>query len=230
MKGLYLLLHVFTISFPLIRSFEPRIQYAKKWRSLFPAICLTATFFLIWDILFTSQGVWGFNPVYTTGINLLKLPIEEWMFFFTVPFASVFIYESVNYFFPQIKSTPTWRTFNLMIAACLIVIAIMNRNSAYTYWNFTFTGAFLILVFFLNPAWLGRFWIAYFIQLIPFTLVNGILTGSFLSEPVVWYNDEENLGIRIITIPIEDTIYALLLLLMNITIYEHLNKRLKIRT
>ena len=75
--------------------------------------------------------------------------------------------------------------------------------------------------FILKPTWLGRFYIGYFISLIPFFLVNGILTYL----PVVTYNNAENLAIRIFTIPIEDTIYCLLLLLMNVTMYEWLKQR-----
>jgi ligand-binding SRPBCC domain-containing protein len=60
------------------------------------------------------------------------------------------------------------------------------------------------------------------IFLFPFLIVNGILTGSFLADPVVWYNNQENLALRIFTIPIEDFVYGLLLFLMNVTIYEKL--------
>ena len=75
--------------------------------------------------------------------------------------------------------------------------------------------------FILKPNWLGRFYIGYFIALIPFFIVNGILTYM----PVVTYNDAENLGIRLFTIPIEDTIYCLLLLLMNVIMYEYIKQK-----
>jgi lycopene cyclase domain-containing protein len=62
--------------------------------------------------------------------------------------------------------------------------------------------------------------LAYLVILLPFFIVNGILTGTGLEEPVVWYNDNENMGVRLFTIPVEDTIYGFLLIGLNITLYE----------
>jgi lycopene cyclase domain-containing protein len=62
--------------------------------------------------------------------------------------------------------------------------------------------------------------VGYGISLIPFFLVNGILTGWLLEEPIVWYDNAENLGIRLGTIPVEDSIYLLLLLGIVTVFYE----------
>ena len=67
---------------------------------------------------------------------------------------------------------------------------------------------------------MGRFYFAYMILILPFFIVNGILTGTGIQDQVVWYNDAENLGVRMGTIPIEDTFYGLLLILLNVVIYE----------
>ena len=57
--------------------------------------------------------------------------------------------------------------------------------------------------------------------------MNGILTGTGINQEVVWYNNSENLGIRMGTIPVEDSLYSLSLMLMNITILEYLKVRFK---
>ena len=64
-------------------------------------------------------------------------------------------------------------------------------------------------------------------MLIPFFIVNGILTGSFIEQEVVWYNNDENLNFRLMTIPIEDVLYAFTLILSNLFIMKLLKKRLK---
>jgi lycopene cyclase domain-containing protein len=94
---------------------------------------------------------------------------------------------------------------------------------------YTTTISILVILFTLimikfNPAHRGIFYLSYLIILIPFTVVNGVLTGYITPDPIVWYNDAENLGVRFLTIPIEDYIYYFLMYGMSYVIYEKIKK------
>ncbi|MBT0812548.1 lycopene cyclase domain-containing protein [Litoribacter ruber] len=225
-KYLYLAINLLTISVPLIRSFEPRINYAKKWKALFPALILTGAVFIIWDHFFTEIGVWGFNSTYLVDLFVFSLPIEEWMFFFTVPFACIFIYEVLNYFVPKDYFKNFSQPLTLVLIAAFLMIGLWNLDKWYTSLNFLFAAMVLgaHLAFFGNKH-LGRFYMAYLIHLIPFLIVNSILTGTWIENPIVWYNNAENLSIRLGTIPVEDIVYSMSLLLMNISLYEMFLKK-----
>lgn len=225
-KYLYLGVNLFAISYPLARSFENRIKYSSSWYALFPAIAITGAFFLLWDHWFTRMGVWEFNQTYLLGIYFFDLPLEEWLFFLTVPFACIFIYEVLIYFFPKDYFLPLAKPFVYVMIPFLIGLGLLHLDKWYTSVNFL-VGAIVLLVHFLifNDKYLGRFLFAYLVHLIPLMLCNGVLTGGLTEEPVVIYNNSENLGIRIWTVPIEDTIYSMTLFLMNISIFEGIRSR-----
>jgi lycopene cyclase domain-containing protein len=221
----YLLINIFTISYPLFKSFEQKVNMVSRWPALLPAIGITAAVFIIWDALFTAMGVWGFNDSHLIGVKILGLPLEEWLFFFTVPYACMFIYEVLNYFVKREVLGGVARPFSIVLAVFLVVMGALHLDKWYTSVTFLSTAAWLGLIIWRKPDWLGRFYLGYMVSLVPFLMVNGVLTGSFLDEPVVWYNDAENLGLRIATIPVEDSMYMLLMLLMNTTLYEGLRRK-----
>jgi lycopene cyclase domain-containing protein len=222
----YLGLDLFTLSFPLLRSFEPKLQYWRKWPGLFTGIAVMATVFLIWDAIFTANGVWGFNPRYLVGPRIAGLPIEEWLFFLVVPYSCVFIYEALRYYVRRDVLGRVARPLSIVLMGVLLVVGLLHIDRLYTAITFLCTAAMLALhVFVLKSPYLGRFYLGYAVSLIPFFLVNGILTGWLLDEPIVWYNNAENLGIRMNTIPIEDSQYLLFFLLLTLTFYERPLKR-----
>lgn len=222
----YLGLDLFTLSFPLLRSFEPKLQFWRKWPGLFTGIAVMATVFIIWDAIFTANGVWGFNPRYLTGPKLFHLPIEEWLFFLVVPYSCIFIYEALRYYVRRDVLGSVARPLSIALIGILVVVGVLHIDRLYTAITFLCTAGMLALhVLVLKSRYLGRFFLGYAVSLIPFFLVNGILTGWRLDEPIVWYNDAENLGIRLNTIPIEDSQYLLFFLLLTLTFYERPLKR-----
>jgi lycopene cyclase domain-containing protein len=81
----------------------------------------------------------------------------------------------------------------------------------------------LLAQFVFKLKFLSRFYLAYLVSLIPFYIVNGLLT----SIPVVMYNNEENMAFRVGTIPFEDHFYSMAMLLLNIMFFEYFRKRAK---
>lgn len=222
----YLGLDLFTLSFPLLRSFEPKLQYWRKWPGLFTGIAVMAAIFISWDAIFTANGVWGFNDRYLVGPRFFGMPMEEWLFFIVTPYSCVFIYEALRYYVRRDILGNVARPLSLVLIAILLVVGVLYIDRLYTAITFLSTAALLALhVFVLKSPYLGRFYLGYAVSLIPFFLMNGILTGWLLDEPIVWYNNAENLGIRMNTIPIEDTQYLLFYLLLTVTFYERPLKR-----
>ena len=226
MKYLYLLINFLAVIFPVVFSFHPKIRFYQRWKGALVAILVSSIPFLIWDMVFTGNGIWGFNIRYLSGYYLFNIPVEEALFFFCIPYSCLFTYHCLNIF------SKNWRlkiNEHLVTASVIIFLSIASLvflDRLYTI--ITFAALIFLLFFlkyFLKVHWLGRFYFAYFVLLIPFTIVNGILTGTGLSEPIVWYNNNENMGFRFLTIPIEDIFYGMLLILLNTTIFEYLEEK-----
>ena len=152
--------------------------------------------------------------------------MEEYGFFLTVPFACLFVYEVLNYFVKR----DVLGNYRLGITWCLLLVTLILGIFLYPriYSSSVFYLCALLLsyqLFVAKSQWLGRFYLAYFICLIPFTIMNGWLTGAFTDEPIVWYNNLENSGLRIGTIPLEDSFYQLSFLLLIVSIYERVKLR-----
>ena len=222
MKFTYLLLNLFTIAVPFIRSFEPRIKFNTKWKYFFPANLFTFLFFIIWDYYFTEAGVWSFNDQYLLGVRLFGLPIEELMFFFTVPYACTFIYEAVILYISKRVFKVNLRMVFIALGVVCFGASFFFLHQAYTFSVLSIGGVlFALYSKLLGDLVLERMSLAYLISLIPMLIVNGILTAL----PVVIYNNTQNTSIRLGTIPIEDFLYSAILLFMNIGIYALLMQR-----
>lgn len=218
----YFLILGASLAGPLALSFDKKVAFYKSWKYVVPAMILPAIFYIAWDIFFTAKQVWSFNDDYITGIHLFNLPIEEVLFFLVVPYCCLFIYACIRAYFPQLNSNGTTRRTWWVLGISLVVVALVFYNRYYTSWTFLFCGLYLLFMSlrqrYFQTFNQGAFLVSYLVILIPFLLVNGLLT----SIPIVLYNDAENLGLRIYTIPFEDVFYGMLLVLMNVTIYEKL--------
>jgi lycopene cyclase domain-containing protein len=221
--SLYFSLLLISVFIPLILSFDKRLQFYRQWIYFLPAILVIALVYIFFDIRFTKDGIWGFNPEYLSGIMLAGLPLEECLFFIIIPYASVFLHESFFEYFPDVKpSSRLTACLSVILLLMFGVLALLHADKAYTL--FASLSMILVLIWsFFDPyKELSRFFVSFLLITIPFLIVNGVLTGSFIEGEVVWYNPGENLGIRIFTIPVEDFAYGFSLILSGILLRNRL--------
>jgi lycopene cyclase domain-containing protein len=216
---LYIYMHLFALIPVLALSFDKKVAYYKKWKYLIPTLFTVALIFWAWDIAKTYFQVWGFNPRYYTFL-VLNLPIEEWLFFITFPFCSVFIYECLEAYFPKDGLRKWDGPLSIFFGFGFLTVGLMYWGNSYTATTWIPAGLYALWHFWtFENAYRTRFYRAFFVGLIPFFLVNSVFTGVATLEPIVIYNPEEYLGIRIGTIPLDDFAYNFLLQFMILTLY-----------
>lgn len=221
--SLYAWVIILSFAGPFALSFDKKVAFFKEWKFVFLATIAVAIPFLVWDEFFTQWGVWGFNPKYLMGIYFGHLPLEEVLFFVVIPYNFIFILKVVEAYFPNRnkKTIAPYFAFVVMISA-LFWVLLYGSN------NYTISASFtsiLLTVIFRKRLWFQDFTWAYLLCLIPFFIVNGVLTGAVTPAPIVWYSAEHIIGWRMITIPFEDLYYNYSLLLPLTGLYFYFKNR-----
>ena len=202
------------------------MNFIRFWKPFFLAIITVGLFFIIWDIYFAYQNVWGFNDDYLMGIRWFKLPLEEWLFFLLIPYASNFIHYSLEYFFPKLELS---KSFTQGITILLFIVSLgvftWNLDKIYTASSFGLFALLMLFQMLFQWKYARRFYISFIVIYIPFFFVNSALTGSYSDKPVVFYDDAENLGIRVGTMPLEDSFYCFSMLYGSVLLFEYFRIR-----
>ncbi|MES2763185.1 MAG: lycopene cyclase domain-containing protein, partial [Bacteroidota bacterium] len=196
--------------------------FYRSWKYIFPSILVTAVFFVAWDILFTAKGVWSFNPHYILGIYICNLPLEEVLFFLCVPYSCMFIYEVMNAYVTRDVLGSCGTRISILISVISLATCIIYYDRTYTIVNAGICFSILVFAAFIYKFRnLGRFYLAFLVSLIPFLIFDGIITAL----PIVSYNDNENMAIRVLTIPVEDAFYCLSMLLCPVILMDYFKQR-----
>ncbi|MGB1075229.1 MAG: lycopene cyclase domain-containing protein [Flavobacteriales bacterium] len=235
---LYLIVNILVLLPPLLLSFDKKVHFASRWRAHFPVNLTVMAGFILWDVAFTDMGIWGFNPVYLIGYSLFGLPLEEWLFFITIPYACSFTYVTLQAYIRRNLLADMAGAITFICWLICIGLVVHHPGHLYIQWAAGLSALALTWALIYIPAWLGRFWMAYFVLLLPFVISNGVLTGiSFweypflhhhaeaISDQIVWYDPNHNTGWRIFSMPADDLVYGFLLIFLNIAGMEALQVR-----
>ncbi|MCX7654947.1 MAG: lycopene cyclase domain-containing protein [Treponemataceae bacterium] len=214
----YVMLNLFVLLLPLALSFDKKVAFYKSWPSTFRAIGMVVILFGGWDVWKTSRGVWSFNNRYVGTWRFLGLPLGEWLFFICVPYACLFMLSCVRAYVKDKEFYfPEWVWFLLVLV--WMGGGVLFREQLYTGVVFVSVGISLVIVRFLTPHNRGsrNFWLAIGLTYIPFLITNGILTGL----PIVLYDDSKNIRIRLGSIPLEDFLFSLSMVLLSFTFFDY---------
>lgn len=222
----YLYLNLAIIAFPLLFSLEKRIRFYTKLKPLAVALFIVGIFFVGWDAFATYRGHWSFNPAYVNDKKLLGLPLEEILFFVTVPYSCIFVFDSVIHFLGDKKLFSPRKWLFSAIGALIMLSAFAFYSKEYTFLAILSVGVSILFVSLVNVKLFSSraYWIYIILTLVLFLIFNYILT----SVPVVQYSSSAITGFRVTTIPIEDFLFNFSMLTDYLTVYIWASRKLKI--
>jgi lycopene cyclase domain-containing protein len=213
------------ISFPLIFSFERRrIKFYTRIRPILVSMFLVGMFFVGWDAFATFRGHWSFNPAYVNETQILGLPIEEILFFVTVPYSCLFVFESILQLIGDKKMfSPKKRVFSI-IGSLIMFSAFGFYNKEYTFLAILSVGLSVLIVSLVDVKLFSSrlYWIYTVLTIVLFLIFNYLLT----STPVVQYSSAAITGFRVTTIPIEDFLFNYSMLTNYLLVYLWASKKL----
>jgi len=220
----YLLINFAIILFPFLASFEPWfLHHIKNLKAALASILIVGIPFIAYDMFATAVGFWSFNPAHVGTFQILNLPIEEVLFFITAPYSCLFVYECIQLFFKDRSIRLT--NASLFISGLLLALSLLAMPRSYTATILCLSAITILLVRFFRPSLLhsSNFYIFLLVSFFLFLVFNHILT----SLPIVVYGPDFNLGIRILTIPIEDFFFNFSMLTLNLLVYLWAKEKFK---
>lgn len=206
----YLIFHILVLGSILLSKLFYRFMHlpAKLMLRVLPVAAL----FIINDALVTNHW-WFFNDLYVLPLpKIFELPIEEILFFITVPFGLLTFLENLPLLNWQNLSQKAWQSKNhLWLFILYLVSAILLLFALSQSWWYSASLLLLMLILLKDLLNLSK---AEFLALL-FTVFMTLIFNYYLTAlPIVTYNPIYKSGLMILTIPLEDFIYGMIFYLL----------------
>jgi len=72
------------------------VRVYRRPRALLGTLVPVLVLFGGWDRFAVWQGDWRYSPRFTLGLQVLGLPVEEWLFFLVIPVCALLTYEMLG--------------------------------------------------------------------------------------------------------------------------------------
>jgi lycopene cyclase domain-containing protein len=193
------------------------MRFYSKIKPLLISLLVVGIFFVGWDVFATYRGHWAFNPSYVHEMRFWGLPVEELLFFLTVPYSCIFVFDSISYFFEDSKLFTLRKRLSLGLGVLITFSAFSFFSREYTFLAVLSVGLTVLFVSLVNLELFcsKSYWTYVGLTLVLFAIFNYLLT----SLPVVQYSSNAITGFRVITIPIEDFLFNFSMLTNYLTVY-----------
>ncbi len=215
-KFAYLIFNLVVLIGPLSAIVFYRPIILPVWPALFFSLFIAAVIFIILDQWATGR-FWYFNRKYLTGLFIGKLPVEEWLFFITVPFACFLLWVNLQPLLPDASVNFFWLVGFLF---CLSILALISLKKHRTYAAAVIIGFFTVIILDMlagaNLIVRQRFWIFMIIV----NLLTLIFNAYLVNQPIVRYFKQPKTGWQILNIPAEDFLYGTCLIYSNLFLYH----------
>lgn len=216
MRAEYLIFNLLIVSGPVVLSFDRRVNFYGLWAKALTASIITLVPFVIWDIMVAGKH-WWFNDAYITGIRIAGLPVEELMFFVTVPFACIFIWEVLGAYVSDYRIEKA-ALFRFILYFLLFPAAFYLLNGKiYTALVLTAISLTALLDRILQTDIFTRS--RTYLQFMLVTFLILIFNGYLTSRPIVLYDPVYQINFRIMTVPLEDFFYGYAHVFSSVIVY-----------
>lgn len=120
----------------------------------------------------------------------------------------------------------TYVLINFLTIIICFIFSFDRRIQFYKHFATFFKGSIVVAYkyYITKVSWIGKGSFVYLCLMPGFFMVNGVLTGTGLDSPIVNYNSDQILNIRMLTIPIEDAVYGYAQFMLNIYFFKRFQK------
>lgn len=222
MKIEYLLFNLIVLIGPLALSFDRTVRYHRYWPQAFLSLGIVMIPFLVWDI-YANGFFWWFNDAYVLPLRILGLPPGEVLFFISVPFSCLFIWQIIVTHRQEVGGGNKVILYLLAALAALTAGVFLLRGLLYTAFVFILLALTVALDLVLRTHLLLQKRTYLYLGIV--TALMFLFNGYLTARPVVLYGERYFTGIRLWTIPVEDFGYGYGLILLCTVIFERVKGR-----
>jgi lycopene cyclase domain-containing protein len=218
---IYYFFNLLVIVPPLLISIFSDVKTYKQWRAWGISLLLVSIPFIIWDIWAAANSHWFFSSIYTVSQRIFGLPVEEILFFITVPLAMCFVWDVLKKHIPS-KDISEIAGVVMISLLALVSLVLLFTQFGRAYSRSAALASLIAIALIIATRWWRRnlFWWFQLFLIGIFFIANTFLTAL----PVITYGDSSYIGFRVGTIPIEDFFFNFALINLFVIIYERYSK------